>query len=83
MVACRHSDLEVVKYLIEELKADFQFVCNSGTPFISAIENNRRDTIEYFINDLSYDINKTDSLGNSPLFIATFNGNLELVEYFM
>ena len=38
------------------------------------------EIIHYFINDLGYDINKTDSAGNSPLYIATFKGNLELVK---
>ena len=84
MVACRHSEnLEFVKYMINELEADPQFVCDNGTPFIAAIDGNKKGVIQYFIDDLGYDINKTDALGNSPLYIATFKGNLEIVKYLL
>lgn len=37
------------------------------------------EIIDYFINELKYDINTTDLAGNSPLYIAVFKGNLDLV----
>jgi hypothetical protein len=63
MIACGHSEysLELVTFLIEKFKADPQFVCESGTPFIAAIDANQRPIVEYFIKSLGYDVNKTDA----------------------
>ena len=60
--------------------ADIKYKCESGTPFISAIDGNKLNIINYFIQDLEYDVNTIDQQGNSPLYVATFKGNLEIVQ---
>ena len=83
MVACRQSSLDVVKYLVTNLNANLSYICESGSPLISAIDGNKSEIVEYFIKEQGYDVNQTDTIGNSPLYIATFKGNLQLVKFLL
>ena len=56
------------------------YQCENGTPLIAAIDGNKKETIRYFLEEVKCDVNRTDLLGNSPLYVATFKGNLELVK---
>eukprot|EP01091_Cochliopodium_minus_P016089 TRINITY_DN5917_c0_g1_i3.p1 TRINITY_DN5917_c0_g1~~TRINITY_DN5917_c0_g1_i3.p1 ORF type:complete len:151 (-),score=26.07 TRINITY_DN5917_c0_g1_i3:52-504(-) len=58
-LACRHNqNLEVIKYLINNKKMDFNLRNTKGrTPFICALENKNAEIIKFFVDDLKCELN--------------------------
>ena len=76
--AVNYQKQEVVKYLIER-GANVNVTQGDYSPLISACERNNLDIAKLLIGAGS-DIFFKDSFGNSALWKATFNENIELVK---
>ena len=66
--------------MLIEKGANINYQCKSGTALIAAIDGARMKTIRYFLDELKYDVNTKDLGGNSPLYVAVFKGNEEVVK---
>eukprot|EP00943_MAST-04B_sp_MAST-4B-sp1_P006692 g6692.t1 len=67
---------------IEELNEKYlkEFTFCSKHPFIAACKMGNLKDVRAFIKNNSYDVNATDSFGQTALYIGVFNNNIELIE---
>ena len=79
MTACTLGNLELVRYLITCLDAKFDFKSNQGTPFSKAVLSGSIMLVEYLLG-LGVDVNQTDMSGISPLYVAVYTGNIQMVK---
>ena len=73
------NNIQLIKKLIEK-GADTEYQCKSGTPFIAAVDGGKVENLKYFVKKLKYNVNRCDLQGNSPLYVATYKGNEEVVK---
>lgn len=58
--AVARGDLEIVRYMIENLKLDTYVKDNQGNnPFFTAVEHGHLNIVEYFIEELNFNANDT------------------------
>ncbi|XP_067627206.1 ankyrin repeat, SAM and basic leucine zipper domain-containing protein 1 [Eurosta solidaginis] len=84
MTACREGQLSIVKYLIEELKADVNKQVDSFTPLMLACESTAKEphVIDQIVQVLLKHgavINASDKYGTTPFMHACKNGYTSVV----
>jgi len=74
--------LEVVKSLVEEGKADVDKADNHGqmTPLVVLTLNGNVDTGRFLVEVGKADVDKAENDGETPLFMASKEGKLEVVK---
>ena len=77
--ACANKDLDTVRYLHEEAKADIRQPTMNGTPLLAAADSGSEEIIKYFL-DQGVDVNEADLEGTSALYVAVFKGHVGLSE---
>jgi ankyrin repeat protein len=68
----------IYKYLIEKLKISSSL---GGLSLIQAAKNNDLNFLKTLYEKDKLDPNKADEEGNTPIFFAVLNGNIEMVKY--
>ena len=81
MLACQKGHLPVISYLLEECKAEIDYICHNGSPLIMACQSGYINIVRELIENHSASVNLCDKIGFSPLLISVYSGNLELVKY--
>jgi hypothetical protein len=79
-----NTNLEIIKYLIENQKMNINHTNNNGNNCLTLAcrENTNLEIIRYLIEDQKMDINHTSNYGNNCLTIACWrNTNLEIIKY--
>ena len=80
--ACLGGHLNVVKYLITEMKCNPESSGYKGqTPLNEACRSGRMDIIKYLITEQDCDPAVTDNYGNMPIHFACGHGHLNVVKY--
>lgn len=89
IVACRFGHLSIVKYLVEECKADIEQVGSvqfdgeliDGAPALwCASAAGHLDIVRYLIR-AGAQVNKTTYTNSTPLRAACFDGHMEIVQF--
>ena len=81
-VACLGGHLNVIKYLITEIKCDSKSSGYKGrTPLHHACGNGHMDIIKYLITEQDCDPAVPDNDGNMAIHIACLGGHLNAVKY--
>ena len=81
-LACLGGHLNVVKYLITEMKSNPKSSGYLGrTPLHQACGNGHMDIIKYLITEQDCDPVVADNDGNMPIHIACLGGHLNVVKY--
>jgi|GEM_PF-1730184 len=82
-LAAQRGQLNIVKYMLEELNADINSSTNEGeTALIFAATKNHLKVAEYLL-DKGANIDKAKSDGKTAITVATVNGNAEMVNLLM
>ena len=84
-IAVLHNNLEIVKYIIENVKPlnieDKNF--NGDTVFMQAALKGNLQMMKYLFEFAQCDINTKENKGATPFFAACCNGYLEVLDYFL
>ena len=79
-LASYHRNLDVIKYLVEELHVDVAAKSSNGwTPLHLASERGHLDIVQYFVQDCHIDTSIKDNDGWTALHLASGQGHLEVV----
>ena len=80
-MACQNGSTDIVQYLVEERKCDFNVVNNKGElPLHLACKRMYRKEIVRLVS-VDCDVNRQDEAGNTPLHIACQNHSIDTVRY--
>ncbi|TPX37453.1 hypothetical protein SmJEL517_g00580 [Synchytrium microbalum] len=82
---CSKDKLDIVKYLINEAKADLNPPNDKSTPLLAACYsyNGNMDLVEYLVSRGAKVTVKESGSGYTPLYIAAQQGNSHLVHYLL
>jgi len=81
-ISCEKRNLNIIKYLIKKgAKTDINN--STGNSLLNIVcKTESKESLEilnYFIKELKIDINSKDKNGNTPLLIACYFGNIEII----
>ena len=79
MIVCAGGNLELLQYLVDKFYLDIGFQSKNGTPLISAIQGGHLEIVQFLVEEKKVDCDSKDKTGVSPLYVATYTGNLEIV----
>lgn len=76
--------MELVRYLIEEYKADFHIKdSEKNTPFLTAVQHGHLSLVAYFVEELSCPVDSSTDGNVTALHIAANNNSSEMIEYLL
>ena len=82
LLACRNNDIEMVKYLVNELNFDINSKNkNDYNGFLYACLGNNIEMVKYLVHELKFDINSNSKFGDNGFLLACRNNNIEMVKY--
>ena len=80
-MACQNCSADIVRYLVEERKCDFNVANNKGElPLHLACKHVYGKEIVQLVS-VGCDVNRQDEAGNTPLQMAFQNGRTDIVQY--
>jgi hypothetical protein len=81
-IAAQKGHLGVVKWLVEEGKANVKFAMSDGyTPLFIAARKGHLGVVKWLVEEGKANVNLATNEGATPLFIAAQEGHLRLVKY--
>jgi hypothetical protein len=85
-IACYGGNLDVVKYLIEEKRADvkaftLQDLLSFDTPLHYACYGGNLDVVKYLVEEKGADMEKQNLYDETPFHYACWHENLDIVKY--
>ena len=82
--ASQSGHLEIVKYIVEEVKVNPEVMDNYGeTPLDDASWGGHLEIVKYLVEEVKVNPETLDNNGDTPLHRASRYGRLEIVKYFI
>lgn len=82
--ACARGDLEVVRLLVEDYKADIHIKDSEKYPaFFTAVQHGHLELVRYFVEELKQPVNATVEGDITPLHLASSSNFCEIIAYLL
>ena len=83
--AAQQGFVEVVRFLVEEGKADVDKARTSDgfTPLLAAAQNGHTEVVRFLVEEGKADVDKVNNNRSTPISLAAFYGHLEVVQFLL
>ena len=83
--AAQQGFVEVVRFLVEEGKADVDKARTStgSTPLLMAVQKGHTEVVRFLVEEGKADVDKVNKKNQTPISMAAFMGRLEVVQFLL